>query len=242
MNNNQDHQNKTFQPKVDQLFERDGTLKPFQRCKYEPKLARLRREGITHADPILDVGVGYGAWLSLLQREGFHALYGMDPFEGSIGIAQTRTTARFSLGRIEQISWPFDAASFSVITCFDVVEHLEDPPIFFRHAARYLKPGGLLVITTPLLEIGYRMRKIPWLGRPDTNPTHINVKPPAYWLEAAKQGPFELIEAWRGDNLTHIRFIDSVGKLASAFGIDHQQIPGLRQFEQAFCMLLRARK
>jgi SAM-dependent methyltransferase len=234
-----DARNATYQSTTSVLFEADGRLRPFQRAKYQPKLERLLELGIGSRDPILDVGVGYGAWLSHLERAGFQDLSGMDPFEDSIALARERTRARFSLGRIEDEEWPFPEGHFAAITCFDVIEHLEDPPLYLRRVVRYLRPGGVAIVTTPLLELGYRCRWLPFVGLPDTNPTHINVRPPEYWVRLAGDGPLELLETWRGESLTHLRLFDRIGWVIERVGVDHRRIPGLRQFEQSFCMTLR---
>ena len=87
--------------------------------------------------------------------------------------------------------------------------------------------------------MGYRMRGLPVLGRPDTNTTHINVHPPKYWLELVAQSGLELIEDWRGENLTHVKYIHWASKLTDFFGLDHRKVPGLNVFEQSFLMLMR---
>ena len=43
----------------------------------------------------------------------------------------------------------FDAASFDVVTLFDVIEHLPDPLAELTAIRRLLKPGGLLLQSTP---------------------------------------------------------------------------------------------
>jgi SAM-dependent methyltransferase len=44
---------------------------------------------------------------------------------------------------------PYPDAAFDVVTCSEVVEHLESCRGVIREAQRVLKPGGLLVVTTP---------------------------------------------------------------------------------------------
>ncbi|MBV6633780.1 MAG: class I SAM-dependent methyltransferase [Alphaproteobacteria bacterium] len=51
---------------------------------------------------------------------------------------------------VEKERMPFDDASFDVVTCFEVIEHFtSDPMFFFLQAGRVLKPGGLLIMSTP---------------------------------------------------------------------------------------------
>src|SRR5690606_17625621 len=42
-----------------------------------------------------------------------------------------------------------DGASLQVVTCCDVLEHLEDPSAAARRIAELLEPGGLLFATVP---------------------------------------------------------------------------------------------
>jgi SAM-dependent methyltransferase len=50
---------------------------------------------------------------------------------------------------LNRAALPFGEASFDLVTCSEVVEHLENYRELLREAARVLKPGGLLVVTTP---------------------------------------------------------------------------------------------
>lgn len=44
---------------------------------------------------------------------------------------------------------PLPPASFDIAVCWDVLEHLDDPPEAIANMARALRPGGLLVLAVP---------------------------------------------------------------------------------------------
>jgi SAM-dependent methyltransferase len=51
---------------------------------------------------------------------------------------------------VERDEFPFDDATFDVVTCLEVLEHLAiDPMAMMAEINRVLRPGGLLVLTTP---------------------------------------------------------------------------------------------
>jgi SAM-dependent methyltransferase len=51
------------------------------------------------------------------------------------------------LGSIENCRFP--PASFDLIVCFNVIEHLESPPAAIERFSEALRPGGLLLIAAP---------------------------------------------------------------------------------------------
>lgn len=51
---------------------------------------------------------------------------------------------------VEAETWPYADATYDLIVCFEMLEHLERDPAFFAlEAHRVLKEGGRLVLTTP---------------------------------------------------------------------------------------------
>ncbi len=236
-----DSENITYIHSVETLYSGGGLR--FQREKYLPKIEFIKKHfGASAGEKkLLHVGIGYGVFLHLIEKEhGFRNLYGMDPYEGSIEIAGKFTSAVLRRGDIMDEEWPFEKGFFDIITCFDVVEHLEEPGVFFRKAALYLAEGGIVVVTTPNKSLPYRMRSIPLIGFPDRNPTHINVQPPSFWLKMASATGYEVVSSWKGEHLTHIRFIPKVLTLIfRLIGADHRKVPVVNSFEQSFCMVLK---
>jgi SAM-dependent methyltransferase len=52
-------------------------------------------------------------------------------------------------GVFESLPLTFDDSSFDAILCYETIEHMPCPEDFVEELARVLKPGGLLVLTTP---------------------------------------------------------------------------------------------
>lgn len=235
-----DRDNITFTHSIETLYSARGLA--YQREKYIPKIDLLReRFGDRFGGlAVLDIGVGYGVFLHLLEHEfGLTRLAGMDPFPGSIEKARRYTSADIRGGDITDETWPFDPGAFDVVTCFDVVEHLGDPAVFFSRVKPYLATGGAVVVTTPNRDLPYRMRSIPLVGFPDTNPTHINVHGASYWRRMALENGFRVVASWKGEHLTHIRLVPKVlADLCRLLRLDHRRIPIVRAFEQSFCMIL----
>jgi 2-polyprenyl-3-methyl-5-hydroxy-6-metoxy-1,4-benzoquinol methylase len=76
---------------------------------------------------------------------------------------------------------PYKEAQFDAVTSFETLEHV-DPAAYFNEIARVLKPGGLLIFSTPQNSLGH----IP------INPQHhIEYSLPALKAEIAK-APFEV--------------------------------------------------
>jgi 2-polyprenyl-3-methyl-5-hydroxy-6-metoxy-1,4-benzoquinol methylase len=94
---------------------------------------------------LLDVGCSSGAFLQSALRLGFSA-EGVEP---SADAAQTARAAGLKVftGYLEQAQFP--DASFDAITLIEIVEHLRDARSLLQECARILKPGGVVLVTTP---------------------------------------------------------------------------------------------
>lgn len=94
----------------------------------------------------LDIGCGPGYFLTAAQKMGFD-VYGLDPSDYIVEMAQKTWGNRVRLGLIESADYPTE--SFDLIVAFDTFEHIYDPKKFLSAIHRILKPDGVLAITTP---------------------------------------------------------------------------------------------
>jgi 2-polyprenyl-3-methyl-5-hydroxy-6-metoxy-1,4-benzoquinol methylase len=102
---------------------------------------------------ILDIGCFAGSFLSLLSEERFGRQLGVDILEKQVEYANRRFATHYrSFRYIRAISELIDIdETFDCITLIEVIEHLTEREIreLFQQASGKLKPGGLLVVSTP---------------------------------------------------------------------------------------------
>jgi SAM-dependent methyltransferase len=109
---------------------------------------------ITDAGPtvgrLLDAGCGTGSILGHLSRHG--RAVGVDIAEEAIGFCRQRgaTVARAGL-----LALPFPAETFDCVTSFDVIYHrwVTDDRAAVAELTRVLRPGGLLLVRVPALQM-----------------------------------------------------------------------------------------
>ncbi len=106
--------------------------------------------GVRQPLAIVEFGCGNGHVAALLADMG-HDVVGIDSSATAIAIARTRhTAARFELGSFDDgalLGAPRPAAD--CVIALEVVEHLLYPARLFEAAAGVLRPGGLLLVSTP---------------------------------------------------------------------------------------------
>jgi len=125
---------------------------------HESAMAALGRT-VKHGR-VLDVGAGQGA----LSRRLLELGYQVD--------ACDLVPDNFRLEEVEcrrvwaDCTLPFEPATFDAAMAVEVVEHVDGHRAFFAQIARVLKPGGVLVFTTPnILSIKSRLLFL-WTGYP----------------------------------------------------------------------------
>jgi SAM-dependent methyltransferase len=122
-------------------------------ARYEVPLALLRAHGaLAPGKRGLDVGCGDGVMLYKILRAGGQVL-GVDLSLAGLRIARAEIERRSgkppALTRASATVLPFASGSVDFVTSIEVIEHLADAGGHLAEIRRVLRPGGVLVVTTP---------------------------------------------------------------------------------------------
>ncbi|MFW6108225.1 MAG: class I SAM-dependent methyltransferase [bacterium] len=171
---------------------------------------------------VLDVGCSKGYFLEVARDEGWDAV-GVDLNRNAVDAARARGLD-VRLGDLADWAGeaaaepPLESASFDVITLFDLIEHTPEPRATLVACRRLLRPGGLLVITTPNID-GLVPRVTYWLfartlGAWDhpTPPGHLVQFSRRTLQQILEQTDFKIVQR----RAEHIPVAYSVGKLENA--------------------------
>lgn len=97
---------------------------------------------------ILDVGAAEGYFGAALRREGFTSLYGVEKNTALAAQAEAHYK-RLSQCDLEADPLPYPEASFDVIICADILEHLNDPGRALVKLAGLMAPSGWMLVSLP---------------------------------------------------------------------------------------------
>jgi 2-polyprenyl-3-methyl-5-hydroxy-6-metoxy-1,4-benzoquinol methylase len=121
----------------------------------------------------LDIGCALGFSTQVLSGLGYQSL-GLDVSHWGIKNAKSKGRGDFLVGDA-QTALPIAAGAFDLVTCFDVLEHLQNPEKALLNLFDACK--GVLVCTTPNRKTEPIIRKL--LG--DYDETHISTKTKKEW-------------------------------------------------------------
>jgi len=98
---------------------------------------------------ILDAGCGTGYGTEILAAAGARRAVGMDIAQEALDAARAGSRAKLelALGNLEDL--PFEDDSFDLAVCFEAIEHIEGQQTAIAELHRVLRPGGVLVLSSP---------------------------------------------------------------------------------------------
>jgi 2-polyprenyl-6-hydroxyphenyl methylase/3-demethylubiquinone-9 3-methyltransferase len=115
------------------------------RLKYVERAAALLDK------PVLDVGCGGGILSEAMARAGARVL-GIDLSQAVLDVAElhaleSKVSLEYRLIPVEELAQE-RAASFDLVTCMEMLEHVPDPASSIRALAALVKPGGDVIVST----------------------------------------------------------------------------------------------
>jgi 2-polyprenyl-3-methyl-5-hydroxy-6-metoxy-1,4-benzoquinol methylase len=130
---------------------------------YDRGLQILERSGLA-GSRLLDIGCSEGYFVELARERGFRAI-GIDPVPSAVEAGRARGLPLHTGSAGDA---PVEPGSVDVATMWDTIEHFADPGAVLRATHRLLRPGGLLLLSTPNFTVDIaRIRKRADLRAPD---------------------------------------------------------------------------
>ena len=135
-----------FSAQADQWWDEDGAFALLHQLNPLRLRYILDQLGQVGGRDILDVGCGGGLLCEPLARQGAHVI-GLDASSDAILVAKQHAgelPIDYRCGTIETVS----ENNFDAILAMEIVEHLDNVPIFIQSCAKRLNPGGKLILST----------------------------------------------------------------------------------------------
>jgi SAM-dependent methyltransferase len=136
----------------------------------------------------VDAGCGHGAIVHELLERGWDS-YGFDASQFMMNAVRQHSpelAGRFAEGDLLEI--PFEGR-FDLITCFQVLEHVDDPVAAIRALGERLARDGRLALTTPNLHGHVPLWPDPLIS----DPTHVSVHEPSWWEGAVRASGLRVV-------------------------------------------------
>lgn len=126
---------------------------------------------------VLEIGSSIGAFAKILKEHGYNIIASD---VSSFIVGKASRLQKNILFKVIDVEKAIEVNGlFDIIFCFDVVEHLKRPEVALGNIFGKLKKGGTLIFSTPFPSEEYL-----------SDPTHINVHEPEWWIALGKKTGF----------------------------------------------------
>lgn len=148
---------------------------------------------------VLEIGSSIGAFAKILKEKG----YDITASDVSAFIVEKASHLQRNIPfKVINVEKAIEVnGTFDYIFSFDVVEHLKKPEGAFENIFKKLKKGGIYVFSTPFPSEEYL-----------SDPTHINVHEPDWWVALGKKAGFRDI---RFSYATFVPYLYRINKIFS---------------------------
>ena len=116
-----------------------------QRLKLRSRLKTVTR--LAEGGRLLDLGCGSGGFLREMQQLPGWQVEGIEVNKEMATFGRERLGLKVHGGTLEDAR--LSSSSFDVVTMWDVLEHLSDPLATLQEIHRILRPGGVLISSSP---------------------------------------------------------------------------------------------
>ncbi|HEY7650332.1 MAG TPA: class I SAM-dependent methyltransferase [Methylomirabilota bacterium] len=134
-------------------------------------MGELRRRGLWNMRPrsLYDAGGGEGAFAYHVARRFPTWRVVVADNEARILDRARRIKERLGLYNLMvrdvDLRAPCDDKAFDIVVCADVLEHIEEDDLVVKHLAQALKPGGILIVTSPSVPQPRHLGIVAWRER-----------------------------------------------------------------------------
>ncbi len=179
------------------------------------------------AGKLLDIGCAEGYLLRWAESSGY-AAFGIDVSDYAIRDLSRKNAPRSTLCVGSVVALPFMEGCFDIVTCFDVLEHLEEPVVALCEIGRCLRYGGILILSTPsLLSWGRKSKGPDWFAYRD--PTHVSLLAPGRWKQLLNESGFDIVDEFYDVlwDAPYVRFVPTFLQRAASRGLQiiHYWVP-----------------
>ena len=123
---------------------------PWWNARARLTLDLLAQQGVHPPGRIIDVGCGWGTTLVALERRGYEAT-GADISRRTLDLLDHADRSLVELDLTAPLHLPADFPPFDAALALDVIEHIDDDRAALTQVGRFVRPGGLVVVSVPAL-------------------------------------------------------------------------------------------